>query len=174
VALRGLALLGARPGTLSYVVPDRAVHGYGLTPAIVDLALARHAQADASQRPQLLVTVDNGIASMAGVAHAQAHGLKVLVTDHHLPALVDGAIQLPATTIVNPNQPGCSFESKNLAGVGVAFYVLLALRGELRRRGRFDAAAQPRLDTCWTWWRWARWPTWCGWTQTTGAWWRRA
>jgi len=139
VALRGLRLLGARPEALSYVVPDRAIHGYGLTPAIVELALA--------QAPRLLVTVDNGIASMAGVAHAQSLGIQVLVTDHHLPALVNERIELPDTTIVNPNQPGCPFESKNLAGVGVAFYVLLALRSELRRRGRFDLSNQPKLDS---------------------------
>ncbi|MGM9491811.1 single-stranded-DNA-specific exonuclease RecJ [Ideonella sp. YS5] len=139
VALRGLAMLGAAPGTLSYVVPDRQVHGYGLTPTIVDLARA--------QRPDVLVTVDNGIASHAGVAHARALGLRVLVTDHHLPALVDGAVVLPdADVIVNPNQPGCGFASKSLAGVGVMFYTLLALRAELRARGRFDAATQPRLD----------------------------
>jgi single-stranded-DNA-specific exonuclease len=139
VMLRGLALLGARPGSVDYVVPDRAVHGYGLTPAIVDLAL--------SQQPALLVTVDNGIASLAGVAHAKALGLQVLVTDHHLPALVDERIELPAAdALVNPSQPGCEFASKNLAGVGVAFYVLLALRGELRQRGVFEAATQPRLD----------------------------
>ncbi len=131
VALRGLALLGAAPGTLHYVVPDRAVHGYGLTPAIVDLALLK--------QPQLLVTVDNGIASVEGVAHARARGLEVLVTDHHLPALVDGVVALPeANVIVNPNQPGCTFASKALAGVGVMFYVLLALRAELRTRGAFD------------------------------------
>jgi len=139
VALRGLGLLGAAPGTLHYVVPDRAVHGYGLTPAIVDLAMAH--------QPHVLVTVDNGIASHAGVAHARARGLAVLVTDHHLPALVDGAVSLPdAHVIVNPNQPGCGFASKSLAGVGVMFYVLLATRGELRTRGAFDAATQPRLD----------------------------
>ena len=142
VALRGLAMLGAVPGTVGYVVPDRTIHGYGLTPAIVDLALA-HRQG----RPDLLVTVDNGIASFDGVAHARAHGLAVLVTDHHLPALVGGQVQLPdATCIVNPNQPGCPFESKALAGVGVMFYVLLAARAELRERGRFDAGSQPRLD----------------------------
>jgi single-stranded-DNA-specific exonuclease len=139
VALRGLTLLGARPESLSYVVPDRAVHGYGLTPAIVDLALAR--------RPDVLLTVDNGIASLAGVEYARARGLGVLVTDHHLPAMVDERVVLPeADVIVNPNQPGCGFESKNLAGVGVMFYVLLALRGELRRRGAYTAETQPRLD----------------------------
>ena len=139
VALRGLALLGAAPGTLHYVVPDRAVHGYGLTPAIVDLAMAG--------RPDVLVTVDNGIASLAGVAHARASGLDVLVTDHHLPALVADAIVLPdANVIVNPNQPGCGFASKNLAGVGVMFYVLLALRAEQRERGVFTQQNQPRLD----------------------------
>jgi single-stranded-DNA-specific exonuclease len=144
VALRGLAMLGAAPGSLGYVVPDRLVHGYGLTPAIVDLALA---QTPASP-PRLLVTVDNGIASSAGVAHARALGLQVLVTDHHLPALGDdGQVQLPdADVIVDPSQPGCAFESKALAGVGVMFYVLLALRAELRTRGAFDGASQPRLD----------------------------
>ena len=137
VMLRGLRLLGARPEQLGYVVPDRAVHGYGLTPTIVDLALA--------QQPALLVTVDNGIASLAGVAHARAQGLKVLVTDHHLPALVDGALVVPeADAIVNPNQPGCTFASKSLAGVGVAFYVLMGLRAELRSRGAFTEV--PRLD----------------------------
>jgi len=140
VALRGLALLGAVPGSVGYVVPDRAVHGYGLTPTIVDLALA--------QRPDVLVTVDNGIASLAGVAHARACGLQVLVTDHHLPAITDGVVTLPdADVIVNPNQPGCDFESKAIAGVGVMFYVLLATRAEMRRRGVFDAATQPKLDT---------------------------
>jgi single-stranded-DNA-specific exonuclease len=139
-AIRGLAMLGAPRERLGYVVPDRQVHGYGLTPAIVDLAQAR--------RPDVLVTVDNGIASEAGVAHARALGLQVLVTDHHLPALVDGQVRLPAANvIVNPNQPDCGFTSKCIAGVGVMFYVLLATRAELRRRGRFDAATQPRLDT---------------------------
>ena len=145
VALRGLAMLGAAPAKLGYVVPDRAVHGYGLTPAIVDLALQ---QGQENKRPpQLLVTVDNGIASHAGVAHARACGLQVLVTDHHLPALVDGAISLPdANVIVNPNQPGCAFQSKALAGVGVMFYVLLATRAELRTRGHYSAMPQPKLD----------------------------
>ena len=139
VALRGLRLLGAAADTLHYVVPDRAVHGYGLTPAIVDLA--QH------KRPDVLLTVDNGIASLQGVAHARALGMEVLVTDHHLPALADGRVVLPdANVIVNPNQPGCGFASKNLAGVGVMFYVLLALRAEQRERGVYTAQAQPRLD----------------------------
>jgi single-stranded-DNA-specific exonuclease len=143
VALRGLAMLGAAPGTVGYVVPDRTVHGYGLTPTIVDLACQQHAR----QRPDLLVTVDNGIASFEGVAHARALGIGVLVTDHHLPALVGGQVELPnANVIVNPNQPGCAFASKALAGVGVMFYVLLALRAELRQRGAFEAANQPKLD----------------------------
>ncbi|MBP6900941.1 MAG: single-stranded-DNA-specific exonuclease RecJ [Burkholderiaceae bacterium] len=142
VALRGLALLGAAPAQLRHVVPDRAVHGYGLTPDIVDLAIA-------GQAPDLLVTVDNGIASLAGVAHAQARGLRVLVTDHHLPAVdAQGQVTLPtADVIVNPNQPGCPFASKSIAGVGVMFYVLLATRAELRARGRFDPASQPRIDS---------------------------
>jgi single-stranded-DNA-specific exonuclease len=142
VAMRGLAMLGAAPGTLAYVVPDRSVHGYGLTPAIVELARTRN-------RPDLLVTVDNGIASFEGVAHARALGIAVLVTDHHLPALVGDSAALPdANVIVNPNQPGDEFPSKSLAGVGVMFYVLLALRAELRTRGRFDAvgAGPPQAD----------------------------
>ncbi|MES2099969.1 MAG: single-stranded-DNA-specific exonuclease RecJ [Pseudomonadota bacterium] len=139
VALRGLALLGAAPGTLHYVVPDRAIHGYGLTPAIVELAR--------DKRAEVLLTVDNGIASLAGVAHARALGIDVIVTDHHLPALIDDLIVLPdANVIVNPNQPGCGFGSKHLAGVGVIFYVLLALRAELRERGVFTVASQPKLD----------------------------
>jgi single-stranded-DNA-specific exonuclease len=140
VTLRGLRMLGADPSTLAYVVPDRRVHGYGLTPAIVDLAIERAA-------PDVLVTVDNGIASLEGVAHAAAQGLTVVVTDHHLPAQIDGRVVLPeADVVVDPNQPGCSFASKHLAGCGVAFYVLLALRAELRERGEFTLADQPRLD----------------------------
>ena len=144
VALRGLALLGAAPGSVGFIVPDRARHGYGLSPTIVDLAL----DGPPAQRPQLLVTVDNGIASLEGVAHAKARGLQVLITDHHLPAQdADGVVQLPAAdVVVNPNQPGCGFASKAIAGVGVMFYVLLALRAELRARGAFAADAQPRLD----------------------------
>jgi single-stranded-DNA-specific exonuclease len=147
VALRGLALLGAAPATLAYVVPDRRLHGYGLTPAIVDLAFG----AFGGPPPELLVTVDNGIASLEGVTHAKARGLAVLVTDHHLPALRPGAagdevVLPPADVIVNPNQPGCAFASKALAGVGVMFYVLLATRAALRARGAWAGAEQPRLD----------------------------
>jgi single-stranded-DNA-specific exonuclease len=138
VLLRGLVLLGAEPGRVDYVVPDRAVHGYGLTPPIVDLARATGAQ--------VLITVDNGIASLEGVAHAKALGLTVVVTDHHLCAQdAQGQVQLPpADAIVNPNQPGCPFPSKALAGVGVAFYLLLALRAERRARGAYGTP--PRLD----------------------------
>jgi len=137
VALRGLRLLGA--AQVSYIVPDRVVDGYGLTAPIAERVQATGAD--------LLVTVDNGIASLDGVARARALGMQVLVTDHHLPALKDGAIVLPeADVIVNPNQPGCAFESKAMAGVGVMFYVLLALRAELRTQGVFDAATQPKLD----------------------------
>lgn len=134
--LRGLARLGFAQEQLGYVVPDRAVHGYGLTPAIVDLAL--------EQQPDLLITVDNGIASLEGVAHAKARGLAVIVTDHHLCAqTAEGEVLLPAAdAIVNPNQPGCGFASKSLAGCGVAFYLLLALRAELRK----TEPQQPALD----------------------------
>ena len=132
VALRGLRLLGAHH--VAYIVPDRIVDGYGLTAPIAQRV--RDSGAD------VLITVDNGIASMDGVAHARALGLQVLVTDHHLPAA-----ELPnADVIVNPNQPGCGFVSKSIAGVGVMFYVLMALRSELRTRGVFDAATQPKLD----------------------------
>lgn len=132
VAVRGLRLLGARH--VDYLVPDRVVDGYGLTPPI-----ARRVQ---ERGADLLITVDNGIASCEGVAEAKALGLAVLVTDHHLPGS-----ELPqADAIVNPNQPGCTFESKSIAGVGVMFYVLLALRAELRARGVFDATTQPKLD----------------------------
>ena len=133
VALRGLRLLGATH--VSYIVPDRVVDGYGLTPPIAERVKASGAD--------VLITVDNGIASVEGVATARKLGLQVLVTDHHLPAAV-----LPeADAIVNPNQPGCTFESKALAGVGVMFYVLLVLRAELRKRVVFTAEQQPKLDT---------------------------
>ncbi len=141
VGLRGLRMLGQPLGfdRIDYLVPDRVADGYGLTPSIADRVKARGAD--------VLVTVDNGIASVDGVAHARALGLQVLVTDHHLPAVISGQVQLPQDcVIVNPNQPGCPFESKAMAGVGVMFYVLLALRAELRARGAFDASTQPRID----------------------------
>ncbi|QYD67491.1 single-stranded-DNA-specific exonuclease RecJ [Paraburkholderia edwinii] len=135
VAVRGLRMFGAQ---IDYLVPNRFEYGYGLTPEIVALAAARP-----SGKPDLLITVDNGIASVDGVAAANELGIDVLVTDHHLPG-----DELPAArAIVNPNQPGCTFPSKCLAGVGVMFYVLLALRAELRKRGAFnDARPEPRLD----------------------------
>lgn len=133
VGVRGLRMLGAR--RVSHAVPNRIVHGYGLSPGLVDDL--------AALQPDLLVTVDHGIACHAGVAAAKARGWRVLVTDHHLP----GDALPPADAIVDPNVPGDGFPSKALAGVGVMFYVLLALRAELRRRGTFDGASQPRLDT---------------------------
>jgi single-stranded-DNA-specific exonuclease len=135
VAVRGLRMFGAQ---IDYLVPNRFEYGYGLTPEIVALAAARP-----GGKPDLLITVDNGIASVDGVAAANELGIDVLVTDHHLPG-----DELPAArAIVNPNQPGCTFPSKCLAGVGVMFYVLLALRAELRKRGAFnDARPGPRLD----------------------------
>ena len=134
IGVRGLRAMGAR---VDYLVPNRFEYGYGLTPEIVDLA--GHGS---NGPPNLLITVDNGIASVEGVARANELGISVLVTDHHLP----GAVLPAAACIVNPNQAGCGFPSKHLAGVGVMFYVLLALRAELRTRGRFDVATQPRLD----------------------------
>jgi single-stranded-DNA-specific exonuclease len=130
VAMRGLSALGAR---VDFIVPNRFEYGYGLTPEIVQLAK----QSD----PDILLTVDNGIASVEGVAEAKRLGMQVLVTDHHLPgdALPD------ALCIVNPNQPGCTFPSKNLAGVGVMFYVLMALRAEMRKCGMFAEKAEPNL-----------------------------
>jgi single-stranded-DNA-specific exonuclease len=134
VGVRGLRLLGASMGfdNVGYLVPDRVTDGYGLTASIAQRVKASGAD--------LLVTVDNGIASLDGVRAARALGLQVIVTDHHLPALIGGEIVLPEDCIiVNPNQPGCGFESKSIAGVGVMFYVLLALRAELRARGVFEA-----------------------------------
>ena len=118
---------------IDYLVPNRFDYGYGLTPETVDLAIAKGAQ--------IIMTVDNGISSIAGVAHAKAKGLQVLVTDHHLPAE-----ELPnADAIVNPNQKDCTFPSKNLAGVGVAFYLMLALRAHLSAKGYFGDRPAPNL-----------------------------
>jgi single-stranded-DNA-specific exonuclease len=132
VAVRGLRAFGAH---IDFIVPNRFEYGYGLTPEIVWLA--------AKQSPDILITVDNGIASVEGVAEANRLGMQVLITDHHLP----GDTLPDAACIVNPNQPGCGFPSKNLAGVGVMFYVLLALRAELRSRGMFSSNATPQPPT---------------------------
>ena len=134
VMVRGLRSLGAK---VDYLVPNRFEHGYGLTPPIVELAKA-HPRLGS---PDLLVTVDNGIASLEGVACARAAGMDVLITDHHLPGS-----ELPnANAIVNPNQNGCGFPSKHLAGVGVALYVLLATRAQLREAGYFNNRDQPAI-----------------------------
>ena len=126
---------------VDYLVPNRFEYGYGLTPEIVDLA-ARGANGSRGP-PDLLITVDNGIASVEGVARANELGISVLITDHHLP----GAVLPAAACIVNPNQAGCGFPSKHLAGVGVMFYVLLASAcGVARARHGSTSTTQPRLD----------------------------
>ncbi len=130
VGVRGLRAMGA---VVDFLVPNRFEFGYGLTPEIVAIAAKKH--------PALIITVDNGIASVEGVASAHAFGIDVLITDHHLPG---AALPTPAW-IVNPNQPGCTFPTKHLAGVGVMFYVLMALRAELRARGHFASRAEPNL-----------------------------
>ena len=124
VGIRALREFGA---IVDYLVPNRFEYGYGLTPEIVALAKKL-------KDPAILITVDNGIASVDGVAAANALGMRVLITDHHLP----GSALPDAWCIINPNQPGCGFPSKNLAGVGVMFYLMLALRVELRKRGALD------------------------------------
>lgn len=130
VGIRALRSMGAR---VDYLVPNRFETGYGLSPEVARLAAAKH--------PDLLVTVDNGIASVTGVAEAKRLGMTVIVTDHHLPGH-----ELPAAAaIVDPNQPGCRFASKAIAGVGVMFYVMIALRAELRRRGHFSQRSEPNL-----------------------------
>ncbi len=132
VAMKGLKVFGAK---VDFLVPNRFEYGYGLTPEIVDLA--------ATLQPDIIITVDNGIASIEGVLRANQLGIQVLITDHHLPAETTPA----ATCIINPNQHGCNFKSKNLAGVGVMFYCLLALRIELRSRGAFDSKPEPNLSS---------------------------
>ncbi len=131
VGMRALRAFGAN---VDYLVPDRFELGYGLSPELVDLA--------AEKQPDLIITVDNGIASVEGVARANDLGIATLITDHHLP----GAELPAAACIVNPNQPGCEFPSKSLAGVGVMFYTMLALRAELRRRGAFKGSEEPNLS----------------------------
>jgi single-stranded-DNA-specific exonuclease len=130
IGVQGLRMLGAH---VDYLVPNRAVHGYGLSPAIVEEA--------AQLQPEALITVDNGIAAIDGVNAANELGIPVYVTDHHLP----GDTLPDAAGIVNPNQPGCPFPSKHLAGVGVMFYLLLALRAEMRGRGAFNGKPEPDL-----------------------------
>jgi single-stranded-DNA-specific exonuclease len=137
VGILGLEELGMTFGAkISFIVPNRFTMGYGLTPEVVEMAFQHF------PRPDILITVDNGIASIPGIERANELGMEVLVTDHHLPA-----DELPkAKLIVNPNQPECAFRSKSLAGVGVMFYVLLALRSELRKRGVFDQQNQPKIE----------------------------
>ena len=130
VGVRALRAFGAE---VDYLVPNRFDYGYGLTPEIVRIA--------AERKPNSIITVDNGIASVEGVAEAKRLGIDVLVTDHHLP----GTLLPDALCIVNPNQAGCAFPSKCMAGVGVMFYVMLALRAELRRRGAFASRGEPNL-----------------------------
>ncbi len=130
VAIKGLRAFGAK---VEFLVPNRFEYGYGLTPEIVALA--------ATQTPDVIITVDNGIASVDGVAAANALGIQVLITDHHLP----GQVLPQAACIINPNQHGCTFSSKNLAGVGVMFYALLALRAEFRVRGAYTLTEEPNL-----------------------------
>lgn len=133
VAIRGLGMMGVKA---DYFVPHRVHHGYGLSCAVVDLLAAR------TPRPDVLLTVDNGISSAEAVRHAAELGIDVIVTDHHLP----GAELPPAVCIVNPNLADSAFPSKALAGVGVMYYVLLALRALLRERGVYTQQTQPRLD----------------------------
>ncbi|MCA2999395.1 MAG: single-stranded-DNA-specific exonuclease RecJ, partial [Rhodocyclaceae bacterium] len=133
VGVRALRQMGA---IVDFMVPNRFTLGYGLTPEVVDLAIARHAGT-----PDIIITVDNGIASVDGVARANQHGIDVVVTDHHLP----GATLPDAAVIVNPNQPGDTFPSKGLAGVGVMFYTMLAVRAEMRKRGAFSSGFEPNL-----------------------------
>ncbi|ENO79947.1 single-stranded-DNA-specific exonuclease RecJ [Thauera sp. 63] len=130
VGMRALRAFGA---DVHYLVPDRVTLGYGLTPAMVEIA--------ARLEPDVLITVDNGIASVEGIAAARAHGMATVITDHHLP----GDVLPEADVIVNPNQPGCDFPSKALAGVGAMFYTMLALRAELRERGAFAGDKEPNL-----------------------------
>ncbi|MCK9388655.1 MAG: single-stranded-DNA-specific exonuclease RecJ [Sulfuritalea sp.] len=134
VGLRALRMMGA---TVDYLVPDRITLGYGLSLEVAQLAAARN--------PDLVVTVDNGIASVEGVAELKRRGIAVLITDHHLPAGLSNEEIPAADVIVNPNQPGCDFPSKALAGVGVMFYVALATRAELRRRGAYAEQPEPNL-----------------------------
>lgn len=134
VAMRALRAMGAK---VDFFVPNRFETGYGLSPEVIELVCQ-----DPEKQPELIITVDNGIASVDGVALANELGIEVLITDHHLPG-----DHLPeATAIINPSHPLCQFPSKNLAGVGVIFYLMLAVRAELRERGAFTHSEQPRLE----------------------------
>ena len=137
-ALAVLALRAMGLHNVDFLVPNRFEYGYGLTPEIVAVA--------AAQQPDVIITVDNGISSIEGVQAARELGIAVIVTDHHLPGS-----ELPdADAIVNPNQPGCEFPSKNLAGVGVIFYVMNALRAELRQMGWFTLGSNGSPWLCLT------------------------
>ena len=156
VAVRGLRMLGAVD--VVHAVPNRVTHGYGLSPGLVESL--------AHLSPSLLVTVDHGIACHAGIQTAKALGWRVLVTDHHLP----GDALPAADAIVNPNLPGDAFPSKVLAGVGVIFYVLMALRARCCAGRAMRARPRPIWAACWIWSRSAPLPTWCRWMRTTGRW----
>ena len=132
VMLRSLRAFGL--ANVDYLVPNRFDYGYGLSPEIVDVAAA----VEAEFKPELIITVDNGISSITGVERATELGIQVVVTDHHLA----GNVLPAAAAIVNPNQPGCDFPEKSIAGVGVAFYLMLAVRAALRDKGWFDGARQ--------------------------------
>jgi len=137
VAIRGLNLLAQKKLNINFIVPNRFIHGYGLTPEIVDLVIEQNPQT------KILITVDNGISSFEGVEYAKAKGLIVIITDHHL-----SSKELPkADVIVNPNQPNCGFISKNIAGVGVIFYVLMAARIILRENNYYKNTQEPKLNT---------------------------
>lgn len=131
VGILGLQALGAF--NVSYLIPDRDKDGYGLSPQLVDRAAAAGAE--------LIITVDNGISSVAAVEHAKTLGIEAVVTDHHLPG-----DEIPDTLVVNPNQRGDTFPSKSLAGVGVIFYVLIAVRSALRAKGAYPNGKQPNLQ----------------------------
>lgn len=153
-ALSVLAMRSLGCSNIDYLVPNRFEDGYGLSPEVVDQAHARGAQ--------LIVTVDNGISSHAGVEHARSLGIPVIVTDHHLP----GDTLPAAEAIINPNLRDCNFPSKSLAGVGVAFYLMLALRTFCAIRAGLMSVTSQFLtwQNCWIWSRWGQWRTSCRWT----------
>ena len=140
IMIRGLIALGADKNKLDYIVPNRIQDGYGLTPVIVDRAIETF-------NTELLITVDNGIASFSGINHANEKGIDVIVTDHHLPSIVDGKVNIPGNAIiVNPQQPDCPFESKSICGAGVAFYLILMIRNMMRKQMLFINHAEPKKE----------------------------